>query len=109
MRDLWGLRVGVIWKDSDKISQSAFSSQVFSSQSEGETSATEATDAKSLSSKRSRVGMTERMPGLRETLAFCYLGLLILRIPVGLGEVWKWATRDEIVFSRAVCLSLIFR
>ncbi len=103
------MRVGVIWKDNDKTSQSAFSSQVFSSQSEGETSATEATDAKSLSSKRSRVGMVERMPGLRETLAFCYLGLLTLRLPVSLGEFWKWATRDEIVFTRAVSLSQIFR
>ncbi len=73
MRDLWGMRVGVIWKDNDKTSQSAFSSQVFSSQSEGETSATEATDAKSLSSKRSRVGNDlVKLPRIR---AICKLSV----------------------------------
>ena len=48
-------------------------------------------------------GRKEKLPKLIETLALCYLGTLLMKLPTSLGEMFKWASNEEIVFTRAVC------
>lgn len=78
-----------------------FSSMGFSSTSEAGPSDS---DGKSMISSRSRRSEAERerLPKLVETLALCYLGTLLMRLPTSIGEIYLWAAREEIVFSRAV-------
>ncbi|RDW91071.1 putative ubiquitin-60s ribosomal protein l40 fusion protein [Coleophoma crateriformis] len=102
VRDLWGLRMKELLKEPEAKS-SGYSSLGFSS-TEGETSDSEATDSKSLSSARKgrKRKPKERLPTLVETLALCYLGILLLRLPISLGDIYKYASKDEIPFTRAI-------
>lgn len=43
-----------------------------------------------------------RMPGLLMTVALCYLGGLILRIPVSLGDLHRWIDTQELPYTVAV-------
>lgn len=99
VRDLWGLRLGVVHGERDgegeRFSTAGFSSAGLSSASEE----VEDSDAMSAGSRR---GEVKRVPKLVETLALCYLGMLLMRLPVSVGEIHAWATRDEMVFMRAV-------
>ncbi|CZR62368.1 related to polymerase I core factor (CF) subunit [Phialocephala subalpina] len=88
VRDLWGLRVSVVQKRED------------SSTSEGENDTDGTRGSKSLASSRSRRSAAngeERLPKLVETMGLCYLGMVLMRLNTSLGEVYKWATRDEII------------
>jgi RNA polymerase I-specific transcription initiation factor RRN7 len=107
VRDLWDLRTrGLRMRDG----RSGYGSgtetmMMFSSQGEGDTgNDTDATDGRSLTSRRSRtrVVSVDKLPRLTETLGLCYLGILLLRLPTSLGEIYKWVTRDEMVYTRAV-------
>lgn len=106
MRDLWGLRVSLVHKreHGSGYGSGTGTTTMFSSMSEGESTDADGNNAKSSTSNRSRKSVVsqERLPRLIETLALCYLGLLLLRLPTSLGEVYKWAAREEIVYSRAV-------
>ena len=106
VRDLWGLRLGVIQRIGDgRVGYgSGTGTMMFSSASEAEHTDSDATGGKSLGSRRSRKSVTleERLPRLVETLALCYLGTLLLRLPTSLGEFFKWATREEMIYNRAV-------
>jgi RNA polymerase I-specific transcription initiation factor RRN7 len=80
----------------------------FSSTSEGN-SDTDGTGVKSFGSRRSRKSAVEeeRLPKLIETLGLCYLGILLLRLPTSLGEVYKWAAKEEIICIRAVSMAFV--
>ncbi|KGQ02123.1 ubiquitin-60S ribosomal protein L40 [Paracoccidioides lutzii Pb01] len=41
-------------------------------------------------------------PKLIDSLALCYLGVLLLRVPLGLGRVERWILNDEIPLIRAI-------
>ncbi len=47
----------------------------------------------------------EKLPRLIDTLGLCYLGMLLLKLPVSLGDVYRWAGQDKIIYSRAVRIS----
>lgn len=108
VRDLWGLRLGVIQRYGDERGGygSGTGTIIFSSASEGEHTDSDATGGKSLGSRRSRksVALEERLPRLVETLALCYLGTLLLKLSTSLGEFIKWATREEMIYNRAVSI-----
>jgi RNA polymerase I-specific transcription initiation factor RRN7 len=103
VRDLWGLRLSLVHggKGPAGAGGDQFSSMGFSSTSEGETSDS---DGKSVVSSRSRRSEVERdrLPRLIETLALCYLGTLLMRLPTSIGEIYSWAAKEEMVFARAV-------
>ncbi|KIN08406.1 hypothetical protein OIDMADRAFT_100192 [Oidiodendron maius Zn] len=104
VRDLWGLRLAILHRNQGDAGLERFSSTGFSSTSGGETTDS---DGKSLISSRSRraeIGR-EHMPKLIETLALCYLGTLLLRLPTSMGEMLNWAARDEMVYARAFNIS----
>lgn len=112
VRDLWGLRLGIFQKVGEEKGGygSGTGTTMFSSMSEGENSDTDGTGAKSFSSRRSRKSMIseEKLPRLAETVGLCYLGTVLLRLPTSLGEFYKWASHDEIVYTRAVSICDLF-
>jgi RNA polymerase I-specific transcription initiation factor RRN7 len=102
VRDLWGLRLGVVHGEpGGGGGSSKFSTAGFSSTSEGENTDSDAASVFSRRSSRSDAGR-EKLPKLVETLALCYLGMLLMRLPVSMGELHGWATREEMGFTRAV-------
>lgn len=105
VRDLWGLRVKISYGEKDE--GDGFASRTgtegFSSTEEGETT-DGATSYSSRWSRKTDGKGRDRLPKLSETLALCYLGILLLRLPTSLGDICKWASRDEIIYTRAVGL-----
>ncbi|KAJ5052078.1 uncharacterized protein L3040_001838 [Drepanopeziza brunnea f. sp. 'multigermtubi'] len=106
VKDLWELRTRVIHISRDDRSGygSGTGTMMFSSQSEGETTDTDATTRRGHGSRRRRKGLgtEELLPTLIETLGLCYLGILLLKMPLGLGDIYKWATQDGIPYNRAI-------
>lgn len=111
VRDLWGLKLRVLHEEA--LERDGFGSGVsvvgFSDTSDGETGS-DATGGRSLWGGRNRsvVGRKEKLPKLIETLALCYLGILFMRLPTSLGEIFKWASMEEMAFTRAVSRHLGF-
>ncbi len=42
------------------------------------------------------------VPNIRETLALCYLGCVLLREPVRIGDICKWVRADQMPYFAAV-------
>lgn len=105
VRDLWALRLRVFHEESEKDDLGSGMSVVgFTDSSEGETHS-DTTGGRSLwsgTTRRSVVERKKRLPKLVEMLALCYLGTLLMRLPTSFGEFFKWASKEEMVFSRAV-------
>lgn len=104
VRDLWGLRLKLFHPENEKDGYDSGNSVMGFSSSEDDT-ASDATSGRSLWSGTSGTSVIQKkrsMPKLVETLAFCYLGTLLLRLPTSLGDIFRWASMGEIVFTRAV-------
>ena len=41
-------------------------------------------------------------PNLPETLALCYLAMMLLRLPTSIGDIHRWAIREDIPYVRAI-------
>jgi len=106
VRDLWGLRMSELQRSRDEKSGYGSGTETigFSSISEEDATNTDGTDRKSLASgrRRRRATKSENLPTLIETLALCYLGMLLMRLSTSLGEIYNWAARQEIIFLRAI-------
>lgn len=108
MRDLWDLRTRGVRMTVEGTSgmSSAGGSQVDTSASEDEAESTaEDTDDSvrtDVSSTRKTDIIKSKLPTLMEMLGLCYLGIILLRLPTSLGELYKWVIRDEIIYTRAV-------
>lgn len=83
-------------------------SQVFSSQSEGEASTESegATSATSRSSRRRRSGSSNRdaaeiSVAMADTLALCYIGTLLLRIPISVADLCRWVQDGELIYYQS--------
>ncbi|KAG9231397.1 60S ribosomal protein L40 [Amylocarpus encephaloides] len=102
LKDLWGLRIDALLQASNEKNYPS-ASGMFSSTSEDENSQTDGSRARSRSSRRSRGASTRdpNLPKLRETLGLCYLAMLLLRLPISLGEIWAWVLNEEIIYTRA--------
>ncbi|KAF5874667.1 putative ubiquitin-60s ribosomal protein l40 fusion protein [Botrytis fragariae] len=103
VRDLWELRLRVLQGSGDE--RSEYGTE-FGSTTEGDDTDTDGTGYRSTAStvmSRKRASRAKKnLPKLIDTLGFCYLGILLLRLPTSLGEIYKWATRDEIIYTRAI-------
>lgn len=49
-------------------------------------------------------GLAKPMPTLIQTLGLLYLGMILLRLPISMGEVHRWALREDIPYVRAIRL-----
>ena len=47
-------------------------------------------------------GLQWPLPRVMDTIAMCYLGCLLLRIPTRLGELLGWARSGNLLYKRAV-------
>jgi RNA polymerase I-specific transcription initiation factor RRN7 len=81
VRDLWTLRLSKLVHRLESPQRGDSESQAFSSAAEE----TGNDDGRKASNRVSGVDS----PKLVETIALCYLGILLLRLPVSLGEVYR--------------------
>ena len=85
IKDLWALRLQLL---KSKIGAISDEDAVFSSQPQSETEAED---------KHEGVGRKWKVrgkdsPSLIETLGLCYLGTVLLRLPVSIGEMHRYVT-----------------
>lgn len=83
VKDLWALRLQLV---KGRIDEDSEANAVFSSQPESETEA----ESKNGDGGREWKVVGKDMPTLIETLGLCYLGMVLLRLPVGLGELHRY-------------------
>lgn len=97
VRDLWALRLrnvkGLGDEDGGGYASGSQSGSGWSSTSEGETDG-EVEFGVGLGRKLKKIARDKGVPKLVETLAVCYLGCLLLRLPVTLAEFQDWADSD---------------
>jgi len=85
VRDLWALRLQIIKhqdKEAPEDTDTEFQ-QLFSSQAE----VSEEDDGSAREMKKRE----KNLPTLIDSLSLCYLGMVVLRIPVSLGDLHKYA------------------
>ncbi|KAI7187927.1 hypothetical protein KC363_g5728 [Hortaea werneckii] len=99
VRDLWALRLQKLQTrvSHESDTETEGQSQVFSSQSEGETSASEA----SRHSRRRRHIRNEGAPNVRDAICLCYMGALLLHEPITVADFFRWITDGELLYYRA--------
>jgi len=99
VQDLWSLRIRIMKAKAEESTEFASTAGFTTSEEDTDTAT-----ATSFTSRRSRgkKGRRERLPKLKETLALCYLGLWLLRLPVSLGDICRWAAEDDMIYTRAV-------
>ncbi|KAF3482967.1 uncharacterized protein GIQ15_02291 [Arthroderma uncinatum] len=96
VKDLWILRLDKIYKGRDDIyveEDDDNTTQLFSSQ----TGASNEIDKEEHRYHKRKLSTS---PRVIDSLALCYLGILLLRLPVSVGYVQKWITEDEVPFLR---------
>ncbi|KAL5609860.1 hypothetical protein FOVSG1_004541 [Fusarium oxysporum f. sp. vasinfectum] len=104
VRDLWDLRIrgsGALLAE-EETQQTGDGLAIFSSQPTG----TENDDMPKKQGARARSWNPEDnpdwpVPRMIETLALCYLGCLLLRIPTTVGELCAWANSGRIPYKRS--------
>lgn len=104
VRDLWDLRIrafGTIMPD-DQSGEGEPVLETFSSQPLSDDSDDGKKPAFSRRSWDSERGSDWPMPRVVDTLALCYLGCLLLRIPLRIGQFFAWADQGHIPYRRVV-------
>ncbi|TVY76444.1 Ubiquitin-60S ribosomal protein L40 [Fusarium oxysporum f. sp. cubense] len=104
VRDLWDLRIrgsGALLAE-EETQQTGDGLAIFSSQPTG----TENDDTPKKQGARARSWNPEDnpdwpVPRMIETLALCYLGCLLLRVPTTIGELCVWANSGRIPYKRS--------
>ncbi|KMU77714.1 hypothetical protein CISG_01470 [Coccidioides immitis RMSCC 3703] len=93
VKDLWALRLQKLYeREDDNYRSDDNISQLFSSQTEW----TELDDEEYRYHRRK----LSDSPKVIDAVALCYLGTLLLRIPVSIGYMQRWIVRDDIPFLR---------
>ncbi|KAM5438832.1 hypothetical protein McanMca71_000656 [Microsporum canis] len=94
VKDLWVLRLDKIYEGRDDIYvEDENSTQLFSSQ----TGVSNEIDKEEHQYHKRKLSTS---PRVLDSLALCYLGILLLRLPVSIGYMQRWVTEDEIPFMR---------
>ena len=83
VKDLWSLRLQLL---KSKTGATSDEDTVFSSQPQSET---ETEDKHDGVGREWKVGGKD-MPTLTETLGLCYLGMILLRLPISIGELHRY-------------------
>ncbi|KAF7509431.1 hypothetical protein GJ744_007994 [Endocarpon pusillum] len=94
VRDLWTLRLSKLLHRLESPDRVGSESQTLSSGEERDEDHT-----------RRASGRTDKVigsPKLIETIALCYMGILLLRLPVRLQELYRWAKEEHILYIRAI-------
>lgn len=109
VRDLWDLRIRgatALGHGSDATAGSEDILEIFSSQpAVVETTIQTWTSRSKAQSWSADRGLSWPVPKMSDTLALCYLGCYLLRIPTRLGELIKWANDFHFPYRHAVSWS----
>ena len=87
VHDLWSLRLQLLQDKSTEDLDSGGDSRLYSSQPETTENEDESTAEKQRKKERG-------MPRLVETLGLCYLAMMLLRVPISLGDLHKLVFRS---------------
>lgn len=79
VKDLWSLRLRLLANRLDTASDEA---AVFSSQATSDAE----TASQSTRGRRERMSSSKKIPTLIDSLGLCYLGMILLRLPISLGD-----------------------
>ncbi len=97
IRDLWTFRLQKFAHKVKDDFDSETQSQMFSSQEDT------ATDTDHDGLKKTRRGKSlASAPRLIDTLSLCYLGLLLLRLPVSVGDIHRWVNSEDLIYYGAI-------
>lgn len=106
VRDLWDLRIRgfgslVPEENTQDTELELFSSQPASDTQEKQTPWKSRSKAQSWDPER---GSDWPMPRVQETLSLCYVGCLLLRLPVRIADIRTWVTGGNMPYTRAVSI-----
>ncbi len=102
VRGLWAVRVRGVKGLGDE-NEEAFGSQGgFSSTSEGDTDVEKERVGERMDRRIKKVARDRGTPKLLETVVLCYLGCLLMRLPVSLGDFQMWIEREDFPYMGAV-------
>jgi RNA polymerase I-specific transcription initiation factor RRN7 len=101
IRDLWAVRIRNI-RGVGEDERAARDGSGFSSTSEGETEGEDDGVGMEMGRRHRKIAREKGLPKLIESLALCYLAMLLLRLPVSVGDIQKWAEQHEIPYFRVV-------
>lgn len=105
VRDLWDLRIRgfAALVPEEKGDQLDGKLEMFSSQADEESESEDKGRPKESKLRwDSGRGQDWPMPKMIDTLCLCYLGCLLLRIPMSLGEIFRWANGGNIPYRHVV-------
>ncbi|RCI14103.1 hypothetical protein L249_8071 [Ophiocordyceps polyrhachis-furcata BCC 54312] len=104
VRDLWDLRIrGSIFLAAEDEASSHDDQDNFSSQPQSEGEQQAAWVLRTRAQRwDSELGVNWPMPRLHETIALCYLGLQLLKIPTRQAQLLVWANNGEMPYKTAV-------
>jgi RNA polymerase I-specific transcription initiation factor RRN7 len=98
VRDLWAARLRDVRQLGENTGGSISTGW---SGSEGETD-DENVLGMEITKRLKKMARSQGVPKLIETLGLCYLGMVLMRLPVSLGEFQRWVEKDEILYLRVV-------
>ena len=81
VRDLWALHLQAVKDRHPEFYVSVSESRLYSSQTEPSETEDESTEVKGRREKH--------LPSLIDTLGVCYIGMMLLRMPISLGDLYK--------------------
>jgi hypothetical protein len=110
VRDLWDLRTRgggalAVGEETQQETQQDEGLAMFSSQPTADEKSKDSTPKKQQTRAQSwnpEENPDWPMPSMIDTLALCYLGCLLLRIPTAIGELCLWANAGRIPYKRSV-------
>ncbi|KAI9663063.1 MAG: Pol I core factor CF [Bathelium mastoideum] len=97
VRDIWALRLQKLagridLEEEEDDATGTSSSQLYSASADSEAEGREEPARRHLSD----------IPSLLETLASCYLGIVLLRLPISPGDIQYWAASGALLYNRAL-------
>ena len=97
VKNLWALRLQLLKSHVEATPNEGnlFSSQPQTGRNSSKTDKT---------SQKTTWRLDKAMPSLVDSLGICYMGMMLLRLPIGIGEFHRWATQGDIPFIRAIRL-----
>lgn len=99
VRDLWNVKLRGVKSLRDDSRKAAYSSAM-ETDTEAERSGKDGRIQ--LAKRKRKLTNQSGTPKLIETLCLCYLGCILMRLPVSLGDFHRWAETDEILYLRVV-------
>ncbi|KAL9042161.1 MAG: hypothetical protein Q9214_003866, partial [Letrouitia sp. 1 TL-2023] len=97
VKDLWALRLQMLKK---LMKEAAEEETLFGSQDQAQGGA----GSQKTSTPTSGIIESQGSPTLLQSLAICQLGIILLRLPVSVGDLCRWVAREDVPYIRAIRL-----